>query len=588
MGLDALADQSTFAGWWDAAVKLPDTPVGELVADFDVIAAQPIPYNRLPGRARTFYGDAFSHWSNLADETMSSLINRPKGGEGTVRAILAEARDAVAMARAIPAVGGRDAATAAGELLDRLTDRDRVLLSARVWALRPETSVKTARRLGVHPASVQRNLPRATARLGDLLADPAHRDVVEHAARLREGLGPLSRERTALAALTDIGLDLDGDAGQLMLYLAGPYVWQGSWLENTATDALRTVSQALQDLLAERGAPSDDEVTQRLAHVGLAPDVATDFIESQPGLRRLGDRWVHWGTSAADKAEAVLHLSGAPATPNLITLAIGEGYHPRAVLETLYADDRFIRATKETWGLAKWGLGRYEGIFSEIAKRIDAAGGAVSVAAVVQEICLIFPDVKVSSVRSYLSAPGLIVEDGMVRRRTEADGWPAVDSLRAVRRVFRNGRNEIRLALAVTPDMLRGSGIRIHPSVASALGVNPGQQRAFVGPAGDMTLTWRLSDLNGGTVGSVRALAGARHAHRGDTLVLAFNVAHGTVAATRIKQDERLDRRLRVLLGKPVTDPMTALARGLGCPVDEVATVLRRRGETGLLGTGDE
>jgi hypothetical protein len=207
---------------------------------------------------------------------------------------------------------------------------------------------------------------------------------------------------------------------------------------------------------------------------------------------------------------------------------------------------------------------------------------------VVQEICLIFPDVKVSSVRSYLSAPGLIVEDGMVRRRTEADGWPAGDSLRAVRRVFRNGRNEIRVAFAVTPDMLRGSGVRIHPSVASALGVNPGQQRTFVGPAGDMTLTWRLSDLTGGTVGSLRAVATARQAHRGDTLVLAFNVAHGTVAAVRVRPDEGLNRRLHVLLGKPVKDPTAALARGLGCRVDEVAALLRRRGETDLLGTGDE
>lgn len=588
VALDSLAGHSTFDEWWNAAVKLPDTQVGELVAGFDAIAAQPIPYNRILGRARTFYGDDFSIWSDLANETISSLINRPKGGEGTVRAILAQAQEAVAMARSGAAAGGSDTATAAGQLLDRLTDRDRVLLSARGWALRPEGSRRTASRIGIAAASVLRNQPRAMARLMDLLADPAHHDVVDVAEKLGNQLGTLTREHTARQALTQLGLDLDSEAGQLMLFVAGPYSWREGWLESATTAGLRTACNTLDELFAQLGAPSNDDLTRAVGLTGVAPETMMDFIESRPGLRGFGDRWVQWGTSAADKAEAVLHLSGAPATANLITLAIGEGYHPRAVLETLYADDRFIRATKETWALAKWGLDGYEGIFSEIAKRIDAASGAIGVGAIFRDLKAAFPDVADSSITTYLGAPGFIVEHGMVRRRTEADGLPAVAPLRTVRGVFRNGRNEIRVTLSVTHDMLRGSGRRIHPSVATALGVNPGHQKTFTGPVGDMTLTWRLSGTNGGTVGSLRAVTTALRAQLGDSLVLAFNVAHGTVTAARIRPDEGLDRRLRVLLGKPVKDPTAALARGLGCRVDEVAGLLRRRGETGLLGSGGE
>ena len=129
--------------WWDdmLAPELAQTPISELVEGLDDIASQPIPYGRLPGRARSFYYPQFSHWSDLAHETIPSLIGRPKGGAGTVRAIVAAARDAVATARAITTTAAApDAATAVQRLLDRLTERDRVLLSSRVWALQPQTT----------------------------------------------------------------------------------------------------------------------------------------------------------------------------------------------------------------------------------------------------------------------------------------------------------------------------------------------------------------------------------------------------------------------------------------------------------------
>jgi hypothetical protein len=51
--------------------------------------------------------------------------------------------------------------------------------------------------------------------------------------------------------------------------------------------------------------------------------------------------------------------------------------------------------------------------------------------------------------------------------------------LNTARSAFRNGDNEIRLTLPVTPHVVGGSGLTIHPAVAIALGVSPGQRRHF-------------------------------------------------------------------------------------------------------------
>lgn len=144
--------------WWDdlTAPELAGTPIGELVAGLDEVGAEPIPYGRLPGRARTVYSALFSTWSDLAGETISSLLNPPKGGAATVRAIVMAASAAVDSARTAPAEGARSAATAAASLLDRLTERDRIVLSARVWGLRQQSRREVAHRLGVHPDRVHR------------------------------------------------------------------------------------------------------------------------------------------------------------------------------------------------------------------------------------------------------------------------------------------------------------------------------------------------------------------------------------------------------------------------------------------------
>jgi hypothetical protein len=184
------------SAWWQDIQDLTETPIRDLIDGLDEIAEQAIPYGWLPGRARTFYGGQLATWSDLARETISSLVNRPKGGIGTVRAIVIAAREAVTLARSTTD-DGVDAATTIRRLLDRLTDYDYKVLSARGWALHPQTIPVTAAQLGVRPVNVQRNQPRAYGRFRELLADPAHAPVIDDAEDLRRRLGPLTRKHTA-------------------------------------------------------------------------------------------------------------------------------------------------------------------------------------------------------------------------------------------------------------------------------------------------------------------------------------------------------------------------------------------------------
>ena len=581
--MTVISEHLDSSAWWQDIHDLTETPIRDLIDGLDEIAEQAVPYGWLPGRARTFYGGQFATWSDLAGETITSLVNRPKGGIGTVRAIVIAAREAVTLARSTPTDDGVDAATAIRRLLDRLTDYDYKVLSARGWALHPQTIPVTAGQLGVRPINVQRNQPRAYGRFRDLLADPAHAAVIGYAEDLRRQLGPLTRKHTAERALKDLGLDLATDAGQMLLHLAGPYSCKDTWLENTTAEGLATAGATLDAAFTQAGAPTTASLTLELDNLGIPQHTAIDFIDSRPGLRRVGDRWVRWGPTIAERTEAALHLSGVPAPAVLIAATIGDNCNERSVREVLYEDSRFIRATKQTWALRQWGIDEYTGVFSEISARIDAAGGAISTKALVDDITAAFPDVAETSIRSYLSAPAFVVEKGMARRRTETDGWPTVPPLNTARGAFHNGPNEIRIAVPVTFDLLRGSGQTLNPAIATALGIHPGQQRSFTGTLTDINLSWRQSAISGASVGSLRGPATTLGAQLDDTIVLAFNLRDNTVDVRRIPADANARQRLRVLLGNSVRKPVAALARALRCPPEDIAALLRRRGDKELL-----
>lgn len=192
--------------WWDTVVAHADTPIRELVAGLDEVAAVAIPYARLPRRVHKAYSADFSRWSDIAEQSVESLLAREGVAEVGVRALLEAATDAVAAHR--PAAGRRVGAVAAvARLLDQLGELDRAILSARVWAAQPQSTYALAERLGVHSVRIQRNQPRAEARLAELLADPVHHEVGEYADMLRGRLGPYVPTGVVAAELGRLEVD---------------------------------------------------------------------------------------------------------------------------------------------------------------------------------------------------------------------------------------------------------------------------------------------------------------------------------------------------------------------------------------------
>lgn len=582
-------DDALGPDWWRTEAILA-TPLRDLVMGLDSIGSFTIPYARLPRRLQA-YAEEFRSWADLADQTPQGLLLRPKVGAAAVRALIDTANETVRVRRTTLAAGKVGAEAAVARLVGQLDDFDRAILAAQVWPLEPMPQRLVAERIGVHPASVRRNLPRARARFAELLHDPAHHEVSEHAHELCRRLGPYLPSEVVDVELRRLRLDPSSQTARVLLHVAGPYARRASWVETTSTagGGHAQIIAAVDALFAREPAPTTAALLEALTELGMPSRVALTYLENHTAIRRFGDRWVRWsGNTTSNMTEAALHLLGVPSTPEAILATINDGGTSlERVNAVLSKDHQFIRATRTTWALRTWGIPEYGGIVAAIGERLDATGGKATVKDVMTDVRARYPDITESSIRTYLGTLAFVTKGGVVRRRTKADGWPPVPPLNTVRGAFRNGRNEIRLAVLVTSELLRGSGQHVHPAAAAAAGVDPGEQRTFAGPHGQVALVWKLASTTGANLGSLRAQAVAVNASAGDTLVLALRIDDASLDVARLGSEDAGTVRLRTLLGRTVRNPVAALAASLDCQREEVATVLRARGDHDLANSLD-
>ena len=573
---------------WSHDPTVLDTRLRDLVPSLHTVSSVAIPYARLPRRLST-HAEKFPRWGDVANQTPQSLLNLSKVGEAAVAALVENAAEAVWVARHVRSTGPMGIGPAVAFMLSRLDDYDQVLLARGTCALRPATYREMADELGVDAASVGRNAPRAEARLRELLADPAHREVHEHAEALRGRLGHLTTQVELDVDLSRAGLEPGGTVAELLLYLAGPYALRGSWIEVLTPHGGHghdTIRAAVDDLLAEHPAPTTHQLIDTLLAQGMSAGLAISYLRECTSLRCFGDVWVPWAEAGlGNRAEAALHVLGVPATFETVDRVLRSlGVTDISSLSRVMSvDERFARASRFTWALRAWGLPEYTGVSDAIGQRIDAAEGRAKTGEVIRDLLASIPDITESSIRSYMSTLTFIIEDGLIRRRTEADPWPPVQPFHTTRGGYRNGRNEVRVVLPVNHDLLRGSGQSIPSPVAHAVGVTPGQRTTFTGPTGELTLYWDLTTTSGALIGSLRAQAGALDAVDGDDLILALRPSDASFEVIKASQDDTPSVRLRKLLGRSPKDPVTALAASLECPPHLVSTTLERRGEQSLL-----
>ena len=152
-------------------------------------------------------------------------------------------------------------------------DIDRALLDGRRWSQPPATTTDLAHELGTSATSIARSQPRADQRFAELLNDPLHAAVRDHAARLADQLGPLLPDDLTTAALRGLRLDPAGQPARALLYLAGPYrPHHDGWTENLSTGGHERIHAAFDDLFARNPAPSldmlHDELRQLICNKG--------------------------------------------------------------------------------------------------------------------------------------------------------------------------------------------------------------------------------------------------------------------------------------------------------------------------------
>ncbi|OPX08378.1 hypothetical protein B1790_19840 [Mycobacterium sp. AT1] len=573
---------------WSRDPAVLDTTVRGLVPRLHTVSSVAIPYARLPRRLRT-HAERFPRWGDVASETPQSLLNLPKVGEAAVAALVDGAAEAVRVAHHIRSTGPMGIGPAVAFMLGRLDDYDRVLLARRVCALLPAPQHEVAAELGVDAASVGRNAPRAEARVRELLADPAHCEVLEYVEALRGRLGHLTTHVACNVELSAAGVEPGGTVAELLLYLAGPYTLRSSWIEVHTPDGRPghdTIRAALDGLLEEHPAPTTHQLLDNLSAQGMTAGLAITYLREWTSLRCVGDVWVRWAEAGVgNRAEAALQVLGVPATSDTIDRILRSvGVTDISSLSRVMSvDKRFARASRHTWALRVWGLPEYTGVSDAIAQRIDAAGGRAKTVEVIRDVLAAIPDITESSVRSYMSTLAFVIEDGVVRRRTKADPWPPVQPLYTFRSGYRNGRNDVRVVFPADHDLLRGSGQAVPSSVAHAVGVTPGQRTTFTNTAGELTLYWDLTSTSGALIGSLRAQAAAVEAAFGDDVILVLRPSDASFEVIKAPKDEAPRARLQKLLGRRPKNPLTAMAASLECPPHLVVPTLQRRGEQRLL-----
>lgn len=571
--------------WWDSIMSPANSrlPIAQLVDGLNEIAANPIPYAHLPKRAHTAFSSYLNTWGDLGTRSPDDL--QADRRVATVRAMVQAAREAAAASRDAPDPA-TCTATGTGELLlVRLSDADRTILSSRYWTQQPLTKADVAKRLGVNATWVMRHEPKALARFVELVEDPVHSQLVHYAEDLRRRLGPYAPPRAVFAELRRLDVDPAGLPAQLLLYLAGPYRRPPGdrWFEDTSVNGRARAAHAVDAVFERSAATTTSELTVALEDLGMPRPTATNYLTAATDLRRARHIWVRWRPErVADKIEAQLLLRRAPVSSAELHALIGEG-SIHTLEEALTEDDRFVRATRSTWGLRAWGMPEYRGIVDAIATVLEEAGGYMPVPEIISEVRKRYPDVAASSIKTNLSrALAFIIDKGVVRKRTEADPWPTVAPLHTVRGAFRPDRNEIRLAVYVNSEILRGSGRPFPTPVAAELGCTPGNHVVFSSQFGPVTVAWSTSTTPQTTISSVRAAAIATSAVHGDTLVLAFHRDTASVTFSRIAAGVTGLPRLRTLLGRPVRNPAAALAKSLSVRPEAVAGILYSRGDIDL------
>lgn len=369
----------------------------------------------------------------------------------------------------------------------------------------------------------------------------------------------------------------------VLYWLAGPYERDGGVYKLVGDTLWRSINRDLARIIGDDGA-TEDELLEFLLSKGIHSEFALAVLGEVERLHFFNGRYYRRKPTLPDRLAQALETLSRPATVEELIAEVDPSMIARNVSARLQADDRFIRATKDEYGLRSWGLEEYGGIADAIARAINAAGGRAEIRNLLSDI----PDafgVRPGSVKLYLDAPMFVVEGETVRRRRPDEPFRVEDVVASRCGVFRLGQT-VSILFQVDSEALRGSGRPLTQDVVQALGLKPGESRAFAGEGFEIRVYWPQTSWSGGSAGSIRDAVESVGGSLGDELRLTFNTSAQTVSTALVERNkvQNLDPEsaIALLTGIESTGPkqiLSELNRALGEPLAGAESLLRARGD---------
>lgn len=367
------------------------------------------------------------------------------------------------------------------------------------------------------------------AQVGNMLEKRAGEHALTIARVMESELLPVFRAEALRSRLDSVLMEAARSRGQtesvvtlahhlvrsrMKLAVSGQFV-----LTEEGQSIVRDLSCNLPSVTDDVGLVDLDALLREHAPVALPllPDLAI-VLKLVP----LNDRFAVRHTLRA-RAKAALLEIGRPASK--AEIADVAGMNVRALGSTLSGVESIVRADRENWGLTTWVDDVYEGIPTEIARRIQEHGGSVALSVLLEELPRRF-GVTASSVRAYVSSKQFRLSGGMVTIAGEHDlSYRAVSDVAS-----RNVDGELCWTFTVTDKHLEGYSITGFPvELARELGCGPNGSCAVPvsdGPEGAaVSVIWRLTTLSGNAeIGRARETLARLGASAGDAMRLVLQL----------------------------------------------------------------
>jgi hypothetical protein len=398
----------------------------------------------------------------------------------------------------------------AKRVLESFDDRERIILD-RVLSF-DKRQVSTLEVLGVDLGITRQRVQQIEVivkeKLGAELARPEAQALVAAADRLRARLGAAAPAELLSQLFDQYPPD---QIDQLILYMAGPYQFDGDWYVFSELAKFDTCVLDAFDSAQEGGVASRDAVSDALAEIGVRSEYVEQALNN-PKLLIMDGQVLDWTGSMEERAERVLQMTGRAMLMDELAEIIEPGNF-KSMSQQVQDYPRISRVGKARYALASWDLGEYQGIVPAMLERL--AEGPMTINVLGAELAEEFGISPHSVVIHSTTNPAFLKDGDRVMLRPEDQPYVPSATLESTAHCYVVG-GVWAMRVQVDRDVLRGSGRQIPEAMGVHLGVEPLGRGSVDSPVGTINLHWGQYPA----IGSLRALAGSVDADEGDWLFI--------------------------------------------------------------------